>query len=83
MFWDRRGWRLGGVLLFALWVVACDEDSGADVEAEPPAPAAPCAAPDPSFDGVYGVTFSADGQQTAVGAGRKRGGKKTNEKIQF
>jgi hypothetical protein len=36
--------------------------------AEPVQAATACDQPDPRYDGVYGVTFYVDGQQTAVGA---------------
>ena len=59
--------RFGGALLTcALMLTACGET--ASEEAQAPDPPAPCAIPDAGYDGVYGVTFYADGQQTAVGS---------------
>ena len=63
----QRRWRLwAGLLVCAGLGWACG-DSPADEDANPET-VAPCAAPDATFDGVYGVTFSIEGQQTAVGA---------------
>ncbi len=60
-------WRSGGRLLACgLLLMACG-DASTD-EAQAPEPPAPCAVPDAAYDGVYGVTFYADGQQTAVGS---------------
>ena len=60
-------WRLGRACIASVLVlIACGDDP---VEPMPPAEVqGACMAPDPRFDGVYGVTFSVDGEQTAVGA---------------